>query len=206
MGARTKVASRFFFLLGFVCCATFARAQDLPPVVPITGTLLELESFEGSVSGVTVDYAIYLPPGYAPDSERYPVIYHLHGFSARVTTHEFDPQIPPQFRCPETSCHILPAVDAAIVSGQLPPLIMVFPKMGVGELWVESLTGDRQTESKLIGDLIPHIESNYSTIPDRRFRLLQGWSQGGWGASIYGLKYPDLLVTSQVLVYKAGTR
>jgi pimeloyl-ACP methyl ester carboxylesterase len=39
---------------------------------------------------------------------------------------------------------------------------------------------------------MPHIEDTYRVIPDRRQRIIAGFSMGGYGAIRYALKFPDL--------------
>ncbi len=45
---------------------------------PLRGTV-EQHSFVGPITGRTVLFNIYLPEGYAMSTQRYPVVYHLHG-------------------------------------------------------------------------------------------------------------------------------
>jgi dipeptidyl aminopeptidase/acylaminoacyl peptidase len=40
------------------------------------------DSFHSRALGGTLPFTVYLPPGYATSSRRYPVIYFLHGLPA----------------------------------------------------------------------------------------------------------------------------
>src|SRR5688572_3749171 len=45
---------------------------------PLQG-IVQQHSFIGPLTGMPVNFNIYLPPGYAQNLSHYPVIYHLHG-------------------------------------------------------------------------------------------------------------------------------
>lgn len=120
------------------------------------------------------EYLIYLPPCYYEQTDkRYPVLYLLHGqtFTEDQWVRLGVPQI----------------ADGMFFSGESVPFIVVFPddrfwnsKFGPG-------FGDR-----LIGALIPHIDANYRTIPNREHRALGGLSRGGGWTAELGFKNPNL--------------
>lgn len=58
--------------------------------------------------------SVYLPPGYDKTSQRYPVIYFLHGFSTS------DKDMTDWFQ-------IQTLMDSAIAAGHIRPVIVVFP-------------------------------------------------------------------------------
>lgn len=125
---------------------------------------------------------IYLPPDYHKnDTARYPVIYYLHGGSGnqregRWLTHK---------------------TDAAIRAGEMNPLIIVCVQ-GLPIGWYinanvsDPVVTSGPVEDVLINDLIPYIDSHYRTIPTREGRGIEGFSMGGRGAMILGLKHHDL--------------
>ncbi|MDQ3132308.1 MAG: esterase family protein, partial [Acidobacteriota bacterium] len=47
-------------------------------------------------------------------------------------------------------------------------------------------------ESYIVKELIPEIDKNYRTIPDRNNRVVAGLSMGGYGSLKFGLKYPEM--------------
>jgi enterochelin esterase-like enzyme len=109
------------------------------------------------------EFRIYLPPCYDEKTdERYPVLYLLHG-----QTYSDDQWVR------------LGAVEAAerlIRSGQARPFIIVFPD---DRYW--NLPPGPGFGRRLVDELIPHIDSMYRTLPDRKHRAIGGLSRGaGW--------------------------
>jgi enterochelin esterase-like enzyme len=109
------------------------------------------------------EFRVYLPPCYDEKTdERYPVLYLLHG-----QTYTDDQWVR------------LGAVDAAeklIRSGQARPFIIVFPD---DRYW--NLPPGPGFGQRLADELIPHIDSTYRTLPDRKHRAIGGLSRGaGW--------------------------
>jgi enterochelin esterase-like enzyme len=109
------------------------------------------------------EFRVYLPPCYDEKTdERYPVLYLLHG-----QTYTDDQWVR------------LGAVDAAerlIRSGQARPFIIVFPD---DRYW--NLPPGPGFGQRLVDKLIPHIDSTYRTLPDRKHRAIGGLSRGaGW--------------------------
>ena len=65
----------------------------------------QYSTFTSAVLGREVSYLVWLPPGYAQESTRYPVIYWLHGVTStqRTGATTFIPHIDPRSR--KVSCH-----------------------------------------------------------------------------------------------------
>lgn len=113
------------------------------------------------------EFMIYLPPCYSELTEqRYPVLYLLHG-----QTYTMDQWV--RLGVPQ-------AADQMFFSGESVPFIVVFPDDSFWNL----KAGDRFGE-RLMGALIPYIDSNYRTLPTRENRALGGLSRGGgWTAQL----------------------
>ncbi len=107
------------------------------------------------------EFLVYVPRCYdeQPD-QRYPVLYLLHGQTSR------DDQW--------VNMGAPAAADALIQSGQMPPLIMVFPDDRYWNLPPGPLFGDR-----LVHMIVPYIDSHYRTLADAPHRALGGLSRGG---------------------------
>ena len=106
-------------------------------------------------------YLIYLPPCYDEmTQEHYPVLYLLHG-----QTYIDDQWV---------RLGAATVADKLIHSGQASPFIIVFPDDRYWNLPPGSGFGDR-----LINNVIPFIDLNFRTIPDRQHRALGGLSRGG---------------------------
>jgi len=112
------------------------------------------------------EYIIYLPPCYFQfNSTSYPVLYLLHG-----QTYTDDQWI---------RIGAAEAADRLIISGDVPPFIMVFPDDRGWNLVAAPGFGDR------LLTLIPYIDTTYRTVADRDHRALGGLSRGGgWTARL----------------------
>src|SRR6266446_5566286 len=135
-----------------------------------------------------VGYNIYLPPGYEVGSQRYPVVYWLHG---RNNTESSD-SYPVQF------------LADGIANGTLPPMILVYASGGSQTNYCDSYDGKYLGETTVIKELIPYIDRHYRTIASRDGRSIQGMSMGGFGCMRLGLKYPDLF--SSIVAFAGGFR
>jgi endo-1,4-beta-xylanase len=145
----------------------------------LRGTILS-RRFIGQVTHDTVRYNIYLPQGYATNTARYPVIYNLHGLSGSRFSHN-----------EAVAQHFETAQDAGLIG----PVIIVFPDGYENSWWADSFKGDKPAETNVVRELIPAVDSLYRTIPDRQFRVIYGFSMGGFGASKFISKFPNLFKT-----------
>jgi len=109
------------------------------------------------------EYFIYLPPCYNEETDkRYPVLYLLHG-----QTYTADQWI---------RLGAANVLDNLILSGETQPFIIVFPDDRYWNLPPGAGFGQR-----LVGDLIPYIDTIYRTLPERNHRAIGGMSRGaGW--------------------------
>jgi len=124
-----------------------------------------------------VGYCLYLPPSYSADGgRRYPVIYHLHGAGGNETRSVYSASV----------------LHEGIVAGNLPEIIMVFPNGGRATMYQDSGDGRFLAETLLIRELIPHVDSAYRTIADRKARCLEGFSMGGRGSTHLAMRHPGL--------------
>jgi enterochelin esterase-like enzyme len=155
-------------------------------VNPPTSTLPRGVSHRALMSkamGVEVGYHIYLPPSYESSSERFPVLYWLHGAGSDENA----------------GLPIVEMFDKAIEAGQMMPAIMVIPNGGKRSEYRDWEPQKVLPETFIIRELIPYIDANYRTIKDRRGRWIEGMSMGGNGALKFALKFPDLF--SSVVAY-----
>jgi S-formylglutathione hydrolase FrmB len=144
------------------------------------------------------DVHVYLPPGYAQGSKRYPVIYFLHGYA--VTADVYVTGV----------LNIPAAFDTAMSAGVLEAIIVLpdaFTRFG-GSFYSNSPTiGD--WESFIAKDLVAWVDSRYRTLARRESRGLSGHSMGGYGTMRIGMKYPQvfgaLYAMSSALMMQAPT-
>ena len=123
--------------------------------------------------------AIYLPPAFDP-SQRYPVVYLLHGMRGSPSS-IFD-----AMRLPT-------AADGLIASGAA-PFIAVMPVAGPT---VHPNRGEWAGvwEDYLVHDVVPWVDQNLPTIATARGRALEGLCAGGFGALDIGLRHPGVFET-----------
>jgi len=151
----------------------FVFADDAP-----LGQILEGLNLPSAILGRDVAYAVYLPPGYAASTQRYPVVYLLHGYTDNESGWI-------QFG------EIQLAADRAIADREIPPMIIVMPDGGI-TFYINDAAGKVRYEDMFVQEFIPYIDKTYRTRPNREFRGVAGLSMGGWGTLVYSLRHPDL--------------
>lgn len=137
--------------------------------------------------GTEATFAVLLPPDYETSTTRYPVVYLLHGGTQNHTA------FPSR------------AWFNADVSKRR--MIVVMPYL---QPFTFSGRGGRPApvEEFLGRELPAYIDANYRTINDRRARAIAGISMGGYGATLLGLKRPDVfgVVGAISAALSTGTR
>jgi enterochelin esterase-like enzyme len=125
-----------------------------------------------------ISFQVYLPPNYNNTSTfRYPVVYDLHGIGGTSLGR---------------SNQVVPTLDSAITSGSVQPMIWIFPDGQTNAFYGNAFDGHKQVYSNIIGEVLPYVDSHYRTLADRKFRAIEGFSMGGFGASMYAAKRSDL--------------
>lgn len=123
-------------------------------------------------------FAIYLPPQYeATPSVRFPTVYCLHGLSGNPISR---------------SKQVVPALDAAIVAGKIQPMIYVFPDGQRNSFYADAFDKHKQVHANIVEEVIPYVDKNFRTRPERAFWAIEGFSMGGYGAAMLGAKHPEL--------------
>jgi enterochelin esterase-like enzyme len=149
------------------------------------------KALEGNLEGDSPDrdVFIYLPPSYSANtSQRYPVVYMLHGYG--LTAERWMP-----------FTRMADAADKSIATGVLKEMILVNPDAFTkfnGSMYSSSPTiGDWETF--IAEDLVGYVDSHYRTIPDRMSRGLGGHSMGGYGTVRIGMKRPDVFSSMYIM-------
>jgi enterochelin esterase-like enzyme len=119
------------------------------------------------------EFIIYLPHCYEYSTDRYPVLYLLHG-----QTYTEDQWL----RIGATKI-----ADDLIHNHEAAPFMIVFPDDRYWNVVAGSGFGDR-----VINNLIPYVDANYRTRAERKFRALGGLSRGGGWTAKLGFDHPDL--------------
>lgn len=125
---------------------------------------------------------VYLPPSYNDSNQAYPVLYLLHGMYGG----ESDWLL--KGNAEQT-------LDKLIADGELRECIVVMPNdggYGHGTFYIDWFDGTGAFEQNIIYDLIPFIDANFRTIPERAYRMIGGLSMGGFGSFSLALRHPQL--------------
>lgn len=164
----------WFLVLLFACAMSEAHLEK--------GHLIE----EATVAGLNL--SIYLPPNYTSENQ-YPVIYFNDGQNL--------------FGEAAYSWALEETLDRLIQKKQISPIIVVgihsdasrtSNYVPYNDYWVRHDFGNyvpraKQYTQKLIEQIIPHIDSIYTT--DKKSRAIMGASFGGLQATWAALNYPD---------------
>lgn len=121
--------------------------------------------------------SVYLPPNYE-GSQRYPVIYYLHGFMGKDSIF----------------ANMKNILDEGIRKQKIRPFIFVQADQYTlfeGSFYsTSSLIGNwDEFESK---ELVEYVDNNFKTIPNRESRGIAGHSMGGYGAFKIGMLHPEV--------------
>ncbi len=163
--ARTSYIALPMILLVFVLSA----------VKPVQGEF-KTTTITGKLTGRKITFDICLPENYQKKGVGYPVIYSLHGRRG--------------FNQNGGAFH--PPIKKAIADGVLPPVIAVYPDGTKNSWYADSKDRTVLIETHIIREIIPWIDTNYNTKSSRGFRVIQGFSMGGYGASLLAVKFPEL--------------
>jgi len=147
---------------------------------------LEMIEYDSKTVGTTRKMQVYTPPGYTAD-RKYPVLYLLHGIGGDETEWQ-------RFAQPDV------LLDNLIADGKAVPMIIVMPNgraqkndRAEGDVFA-SAPAFATFERDLLDDVIPAIQSRYSTHTNRENRALAGLSMGGGQALNFGLAHLDTFV------------
>ncbi len=141
-------------------------------------------TFRSAANGVDIGFNVYVPPGYSGSSERYPVIYYLHGKGGNEGT---------------MVANVVSWMRQRVSAGKIRPAILVFANGAVDSGYADAKDGSRKLETAILRELIPHVDSNWRTHACREQRAISGFSMGGNGALLYAFRRPDLF--SSVVAY-----
>ncbi|HEV7473657.1 MAG TPA: alpha/beta hydrolase family protein [Pyrinomonadaceae bacterium] len=136
---------------------------------------LQTIQFQSKLVGQTLPYIVVLPVNYdqpAARSERYPVLYLLHGLTGHYDNWTTRTKL---------------ADYAARYS-----MIIVTPEGNNGWYTDSATVPSDKYESYIIDELIPDVQRRYRTVETRAGRSIAGLSMGGYGALKFGVKHPEL--------------
>ena len=129
---------------------------------------------------------VYVPPAYDEDARRrYASIYVIQGLTGQLDMWRNRPAFRRNF--PELA-------DELFARGEAPPCIVVWvdcwTSLG-GSQFLDS-PGTGKYHTYLCDEVVPWVDANYRTLPDRDHRGITGKSSGGYGAMVTPMLRPDL--------------
>lgn len=164
-------------LLSFALCCLHSFAQ-----FPGIGKV-EFKTMPSKVLGVEREYAIYLPPGYDKNvNKKYPVLYLLHGGGGAHTDWA-------------KAGHLQGIANQLIASGDACEMIVVCPEAGKN-LMTYFNSPEWRYQDYFFEELIPYIDANYRTVPDKQHRAVSGLSMGGGATIAYAATHPELFAAA----------
>lgn len=145
-----------------------ARAQAADDAAP--SSIRRDERCASPALGRDLVFALYLPPGYAKSTARFPVAYLLHGVDGNHLEYL-------------DNGRLQPVLDRLIADGSVPPMIVAMPEGG-NSWYVDSRArGGPGDYGTAIGrDLPRHIEASWKAVRAASGRAIGGYSMGGFGA------------------------
>ena len=171
MTKMTQRMLRTMILVGLCAfVATAVRAQSLA---------IRTVEFESPAVERTMKYNIVLPRDYESSSQRYPVLYLLHGLTQNYTAWGLSNGTP-------------------FYAGLYDDLIVVMPDAGNSWYvnWAENEAGQKNNwEDHIVQDVVNHVDWNFRTIARREGRAIAGLSMGGYGAMTLGLRHPEMFIS-----------
>jgi enterochelin esterase family protein len=187
------VPERYGFTLTVNGVAATRGTLDVPgpapmfyDLKPVTHGAIEQRLYQSKSLQSQRRVFIYTPPNYSRSSERYPVLYLLHGAGGDETGWSESGR-----------AHLI--LDNLIADGKLKPLVVVMPygnAYAPGSPLADGADAMRRQRSgferDLLEDLIPFVQASYRVHPDRDHRAIAGLSLGGAQALGIGLSHTDL--------------
>ncbi len=139
----------------------------------ITGT------YPSQIAGPTRNYRVYLPPCFGQEERVYPAVYMFHGNTHTDTAWD--------------DLGLDEAADAAILAGEIPPLIIAMPDGGY--LANNSSGGPNSFEGVMLNEFIPYVEETYCAWPQPAGRAIGGLSRGGYWALEIAFRFPEHFIS-----------
>jgi enterochelin esterase-like enzyme len=141
---------------------------------------------------------VYTPPGYRTSTERFPVLYLLHGWGGDEN----------EWLEPGRTAQIM---DNLLAAHKIVPMIVVMPNGHHDRHSIPDISPPSDTNllrplpppgfditpsiteiaKSVADDLVPFVDRNFRTIPKSSSRAVAGLSMGGGQALFIGLNHPD---------------
>jgi enterochelin esterase-like enzyme len=129
--------------------------------------------------------AVYLPPGYASDADKYPAVYFITGC---------DDDVDDLLQGTIQGESLIAVIDSLIDSGSITKMISIIINgrnvRGEGFFTQSDSTG--RWDRFLVRDVVRYVDKHYKTLPFRETRGVAGFSTGGTAALQIAMAYPEV--------------
>lgn len=163
-----------------VCSLALRHWIGIALMLPAMGsgaTILTVD-FDSPAVGRSQRYQIVLPDDYRTDAAPYSVLYLLHGVN-------------------ESYLDWGRSLEAVPWADRYPGMLVVLPDVGNSWYinWPESPDEHDRWEDFIIEDLISEVDRRFHTQATRDGRAIAGFSMGGYGALMLGLRHPEVFAS-----------
>ena len=143
---------------------------------------LRTDQVKSAVLGLALPVQVYLPPCYDDAQYAYPTLYLIQGLGYTIGQWVND--------------GAARDADQGILSGRLPPFIMVMPAndwmSGSNSRYSYTSRGKGSWEDFIVNELVPAMDVRYSTWDNRAGRAIGGISRGGYWSLEIAFTHTDL--------------
>lgn len=140
----------------------------------------------GQVSGKTVNVMVWLPANYLENPDTfYPVIMGFPGFPGSAQSYE-------------STFHYGDVLHQKAAEGKMRDAIFVVPEISPGNFDSECVDASNPSadapmvETFVTQDLVPWVKQNLRAIDDPAAWATNGYSAGGWCATMFTVKHPEI--------------
>ena len=153
--------------------------------------------------GITKEFYVYTPPGYAQSpGRRYPVLYLFRGHEKEWINKFEDGS--------RGGKNVIDVYEQLLAAGQVGPMILVFPGISSTDnsvpgmltnfkaphLTTKAGVGTGRFHDYFVQDLIGHVDANYRTVASKAGRGVDGFSLGGFMSAKIAAQHPELFGTA----------
>ena len=166
-----KLASKVF-MFAFV-----AALVGFSPSASAQGRI-DCSSFPSKILDRAVRYCVLLPPSYETESKKnFPVLYFLHGLGQSE-----------QALIQSGGWGLIEDLRQRHTIGDF----LLVAVEGRGTFVINSADGRERYSDFFLSEFIPHIESHFRIVRNRKSRGITGLSMGGYGALRFAFSHPEL--------------
>ena len=180
-------------------CGRMTSAIDIPEagcsfydVKDVPHGRVSIVTYYSPVRKANATMYVYTPASYSQGNKRYPVLYLQHGGGEDESGWTLQGK----------ANNIL---DNLIAEGQAREMLIVMSNGNItvpGTGFGYSIQGMRGFEQELTEVIVPFVDQNFRTLPDRKSRALAGLSMGGGQSFFVGLQHTELF--SHIGVFSTG--